>query len=199
MTPVITRTYPPPPIDRREVLRYARSNEQDEAAVRLLPDILGEAEGLFTYRVAFRTLPLTVEGGTVTAGPLSVASQSLAARLAGCTSALAFAATVGIGIDRRLARYTRTSPARALLLSALGSERCEALVEAFVADLQSEGLALTPRFSPGYGDLPLTLQRELLPLLDAGKTLGITLTEGNLMTPTKSVTALAGINGDPLR
>ena len=109
MTPVLVRTYPPPPFDRREVLRYARSNETDEAALRLLSELLGEADGLLTYRVAYRTLPVTVRGDTVTLGPVTATSQSLAARLAGCPSVLAFAATVGIAIDRRIARYNRTS------------------------------------------------------------------------------------------
>lgn len=193
MTPVLTRTYPPPPIDRREVLRYARSNEKDDAALRLLDEAIGEAEALFTYRVTYRILPVTVDGATVTLGPMTAISRSLADRLAGCREALLLAATVGHAVDRRMARYSRLSPAKALLLSALGSERCEALVEAFVADLRAEGLALAPRFSPGYGDLPLALQRDLLSLLDAERTLGITLTEGNLMSPTKSVTAIIGL------
>ena len=199
MTPVLIRTYPPPPIDRREALRYARSGERDEAAVRLLEEAIGEAEALFQYRVAYRILPLAVAGSTVTLGPVAATSASLAARLAGCSRVLLFAATVGIAVDRRIARYTHVSPARALLLSALGSERCEALAETFVADLASEGISLAPRFSPGYGDLSLTLQREILPLLDAERTLGIVLSSGDLMSPSKSITALAGINGDLLR
>ncbi len=193
MTPVRTRTYPPPPLDRREVLRYARSGDGDEAALRLLSELVGEADSLFTYRVAYRTLPVAIDGATVTLGPVNAASSSLAARLAGCREAILMAATVGHAIDRRLARYTRTSPARALLLSALGSERCEALVETFLADLAAGGLTLTKRFSPGYGDLPLALQRDLLPLVEAERTLGITLSSGDLMSPTKSVTAIIGI------
>jgi cobalamin-dependent methionine synthase I len=51
----------------------------------------------------------------------------------------------------------------------------------------------TPRFSPGYGDLPLEIQKPLLSFLDAEKTVGITLSSSLLMTPTKSITAIAGI------
>ena len=52
---------------------------------------------------------------------------------------------------------------------------------------------LTSRFSCGYGDLPLALQREIFPALQVTKHIGVTLTEGDLMMPTKSVTAIVGI------
>ena len=49
------------------------------------------------------------------------------------------------------------------------------------------------RYSPGYGDLPLELQREIIRVLDCGRTIGITLTESLLMQPSKSVTAVIGM------
>jgi cobalamin-dependent methionine synthase I len=53
---------------------------------------------------------------------------------------------------------------------------------------------LRPRFSPGFGDLPLSLQPEILAITNARKNLSITLDEGCLMSPSKSVTAFAGID-----
>ena len=50
-----------------------------------------------------------------------------------------------------------------------------------------------PRFSCGYGDLPLSLQREIFPALDVTRYIGVTLTDGDLMIPSKSVTAIVGI------
>ena len=49
------------------------------------------------------------------------------------------------------------------------------------------------RFSPGYGDLPIEVQKDFLPLLDAERRLGITLSESCLMAPSKSVTAIIGV------
>ncbi|MBR3258643.1 MAG: vitamin B12 dependent methionine synthase, partial [Eggerthellaceae bacterium] len=46
---------------------------------------------------------------------------------------------------------------------------------------------------PGYGDLPLEVQPDLLGLLDASRRLGITLSDSLLMSPTKSVTAIVGL------
>ena len=56
---------------------------------------------------------------------------------------------------------------------------------------------LTSRFSPGYGDFPLSQQAELCAVLNVNRLLGITLTPGGLMVPQKSVTALIGVSEDP--
>ena len=54
------------------------------------------------------------------------------------------------------------------------------------------------RYSPGYGDLPLEVQGELLALLDAPRRVGLCATESHLLTPRKSVTAILGIAGGKL-
>ena len=106
------------------------------------------------------------------------------------------AATVGLELDRLIARAQSGAPARALLLQAIGAERIEALADAVAADARADaarrGLAVRPRFSPGYGDLPLALQREIFAALDCPRRIGLTLGGSLLMTPTKSVTALIG-------
>ena len=44
-----------------------------------------------------------------------------------------------------------------------------------------------------YGDLPLEAQRDVFALLNPEKRIGVTLNDGLLMSPSKSVTAIAGI------
>ena len=88
----------------------------------------------------------------------------------------------------------------ALCLQAIGSERAEALCDAFCNDMASEytkyGKVLRPRFSAGYGDLPLSLQRDITGVLQTPKNIGISLNESLLMSPSKSVTAIIGIKGE---
>ena len=80
-----------------------------------------------------------------------------------------------------------------------------AMVEAYCNELNvgwkkeylGRGLYLRPRFSPGYGDFPLSVQKGILDGLEAGKRIGITLTEGFLMMPSKSVTAVIGVSKTP--
>jgi cobalamin-dependent methionine synthase I len=52
---------------------------------------------------------------------------------------------------------------------------------------------LRPRFSPGYGDLSLSVQSDLLNVLDARRNIGLTLSDSLMMIPQKSVTAIVGL------
>ena len=63
----------------------------------------------------------------------------------------------------------------------------------FCRDAEREYGKVTRRFSPGYGDLSLDLQKTVFELLNPEKHIGITLTDGMLMTPMKSVSAFIGI------
>ena len=130
-------------------------------------------------------------------GDTCVDSHDLAVALRGCERVVLFAATVGHTIDRLIARYGKIAPSRALLLQAIGAERVEALCNRFCDELAKEararGLATRPRFSPGYGDLSLELQRELFRILDCPRRIGLSLNQSLLMSPTKSVTALVGL------
>ena len=98
------------------------------------------------------------------------------------------AATIGAKADLTISRYARFSPAKELLADAYFTERIEALCDTFTAKFNRP----ERRFSPGYGDLPLTFQRVLFEVLDCPRSIGLTLGENLLMMPTKSVTAVIG-------
>ena len=146
-------------------------------------------EGDLVYKVAFCELDPSEL-------PLSE-SRDLSRRLIGCDRVLIFAATVGLAPDRGLLRYGSREPLRGLLCQAIGAERIEALCEAFCSavaeEYGKEGRVLRPRFSPGYGDCPLAWQRLIVDRLQAPKALGLTLNESLTLSPTKSVTAIIGI------
>ena len=190
---VLTKNYAPPEVSRREVLRYAKAKESSDCEA-LLDSVTEETSGIFTYKVSYAVLDLRTSEDSVDFGVFRAESKSLTKNLDGCCRAIVFGATVGLSIDRLIAKYSRLSPARALILNALGAERIEALCDAFVRDMEKEyGKGLHPRFSPGYADLPLSFQRKIFDLLDLPKKIGITLTDSMLMSPTKSVTAFIGI------
>lgn len=96
-------------------------------------------------------------------------------------------------IARLIAKYNRLSAARAAALQALGAAAAEQWCDKVNARIVLEYGAARPRFSCGYGDLPLKLQREIFPALQVTKNIGVTLTDGDLMIPEKSVTAIVGI------
>jgi len=189
-----TKMYDAPPINRKEILRYAGCAKADEATASLMEDCLCEAADALTYKVCFGELSAAIEGEICDFGMFSLSSGNLARNLSGCPRVILFAATVGVGIDRLIHKYSRIAPSRALMMQAIGAERIEALCDLFCADMEKEmGASLRPRFSPGYGDLPLSVQKDIIALLDTPKRIGLSLNDSLLMSPTKSVTAFAGI------
>ena len=194
---VSVKNYDAPAVDRREILRYAGVRGDAPELETLLTSCLGELLPRLSYRVCFAELPLRVEGDEVILGEARVRSVSLARQLRGCSRAVLFAATVGNEPDRLIARYQRISPSRALLIQAIGSERAEAVCDRLEEEIKTEqerrGGGIRRRFSPGYGDLPLSFQQEVFRLLDCPKHVGISLNESLLMSPSKSVTAVIGV------
>ena len=191
MSTVFVETYELPSVNIREALRYAgyRSPivERDELISRL-DEAISLMDGKLTPRVCFCELDI----GDCNFG----SSLDIKKNMRNSESVIFFAATVGIELDRLIAKYSVLSPVTALLLEAIGSERVEALCDAFNEDMRRKklglGYSLRPRFSPGYGDLSIEYQKKLFSILSPSR-IGITLNDSYLMTPSKSVTALIGV------
>ncbi len=193
-TPILVKTYAAPPFDERGILRYAGSKEREDA-LALLSSCIEEVKDKISYKVCFKELSLRIEGNLCDFGAFSCRSAGLAQDLSGCEKVLVFAATVGIEIDRLIEKYSLLSPSRAVVFQAIGAERVEALCDAFCKDMQREKGRLTSRFSPGYGDLSLSVQKEVFSVLDCARKIGVCLNESMLMSPSKSVTAFMGLGG----
>ena len=176
----------------KEILRYAGSKEIEDTVT----ECLAEAEGSLSYKVCYAIVNISINGEDIDMEFAKARSKDLAKNLSGCDKAIIFAATVGMGIDRLIAKYSRISPSRALCFQAIGSERVESLCDAFEEEIKKEvsdgERFFKPRFSPGYGDLSLEIQKEIFSLLDCPRKIGVSLGDSLLMTPSKSVTAIMG-------
>lgn len=190
---VLSKIYPPPVIDRTKILRFAACPHPNEETLELLEEGFAKLQGKLSYKVCFATYPLFLETDRCCFDGWSVESKDLVRHLSGCSAAVLFAATVGVELDRTIHRYSRLSPSLAVMLQAIGAERIEALCDTFCKEIETERGTVTERFSPGYGDLPLSTQGEILRRLDAARRIGVTLTDRFMMLPTKSVTAFVGI------
>lgn len=193
---VYIKEYSAPPIDREQILRYAGVRGDVGELDALISECLDEAREVLSYKVCYRELPISHEGERQELGFCVTESHSLGRNLVGCDRIILFAATVGLGIDRLIKRYAASSPTRSMLLEAIGSERVESLCDLFNSEIaenmRREGHFVRPRFSPGYGDLSLAVQRNVFAALDCRR-LGLTLNGSLLMSPSKSVTAIIGI------
>ena len=187
----------PPAWNRREIARYARADATDERIAALIEECINEAEAILEYRVCYTTDAIIRSGSDLCFCDICTASATVAKAVSGCEHILLFAATIGAEFDRLTAKYSRLEPSKALILQAVGAERIESLCDMFCdlisTQLNASEKSLRPRVSPGYGDIPLNMQQPLFKVLDCERKIGLTLNESLLMSPTKSVTALAGI------
>ena len=200
MTDIIRRTSVDIPIP--EIVRYLgyRGNQPDENVMRLILSCAEEINEIADYRACRESVPVTEMPEGMMLQDILLPGKAIRKNLSGCAEAYAFAATVGPAVDRRISALKYTQPSRALIMDAAAS----AAVEAFCDELNglwakeavSEGRFLRMRFSPGYGDLPISVQKDLLRLLDAAHHAGITLTDSMMMIPRKSVSAVIGIAGE---
>lgn len=212
----IYNEYDKPELNRSEILRYAgfpaavlrakgkgKKDDSfcevptDEELARRLDEVIELAKGQFIYRLSYVCAKLGRDDEGYPVLPFEQHSDDLKKNLENCEGVIILAATVGAGIDRLIRRYERTEPATGLLLQGMGAERVEMLVDTFNDEVnkacEDMGVKAHPRYSPGYGDLPITVQPDLLKLLEAEKRLGITLNASYMMSPSKSVTAIIGI------
>ena len=184
-----------------EALRYLGAADAPETLRR---QVAGEAETLsaqFRPRHVCKVCELDFQGEEIFLRGTAVVLKGGTAlkMLAQCHRAALLACTLGARFDLALTAVQARDMARAVILDACGS----ALVEQGCGEAEKElsarfpGRYLTDRFSPGYGDLPLELQRDICAVLDTPRRLGLHVTESLLLNPVKSVTAVIGLSDRP--
>ena len=189
-------------LDLSEPLRYL--GVRGEPGPALLAELSGVADKLtrsVTPRYIWRVFPLSFrEEGPALEGIGLTLPGGMATRMLGeCSQAVLLACTLGAGFEALLRAEQARSMARAAMLDACGSAWVEAGCDAAEEEISARfpELYRTDRFSPGYGDLPLSLQPALLSALDSWRKIGVSLNESLLMTPSKSVTAVIGLSRTP--
>ena len=175
-----------PPVDEAEALRYAGARVGSEETRALLSKAVSLLSPLLSPAAAIAEVSLERKGDALLIEGVPVFSKALLCHAEGQAKAHLFCATVGIAVDRCIRRSASSSLALSHMLSAVATERVEALCDALCLSVGGK----TVRLSPGYADIPLSFNKDILQLLDCQRRLGVTLTESLLMTPTKSVTAI---------
>ncbi len=119
--------------------------------------------------------------------------KGIVKHLKGCNRCVIFAATLGIEADKMIRRAQISSVSDALVLDACATTYIEAFCDNAQKEIAQKYGAVNMRFSPGYGDFPISQQKEILSLLMAEKKIGLLVNSSDLLTPCKSVTAVFGI------
>lgn len=188
-------------IRKKEALRYLgfRGKPADSAIDAMIDEVFAAALKMVQPKSIYREVSLRRITETETEiGGVVFRSRKLQAHLKNADRILVFAATLGVGADTLVRRYSanddsaKAAVAQAVLASMIESY-CDEICAQIAEKEEQNGYYLRPRFSPGYADLSLSSQRELFSILEITKRIGVTLNDACLMIPTKSVTAFIGL------
>ena len=198
-------------IPKGEVLRRlgypTASVELGEPVRSIFLEALGEAKPLMHPKAAFRTLRIESNDGARVRFPhegFFIESRQVAGLLNASAYAVCFAATVGMELEEAVSDRMRSGDMlMATMLDAIGSETADAAADELhwkilTRRADAAGCSVTARFSPGYGDWPLTVQKDLIRVC-GGALIGITVTPSSLMIPRKSVSAVLGLKAVPFK
>ena len=188
-------------IRTREAVRYLGYGKHaiNERTLQLVEDSFQELEHIVNTKFIYRIFEITfLDVDVLTIGNMKIKSKNLSKNLKGCSQAVVFGATLGAGVDMLMKRYSLTNMAKTVVLQACAAamleEYCDEEQNKIAEELGKDHMYLRPRFSPGYGDYSILHQEDILRMLDTAKTIGLTMTESYMLTPTKSVTAVIGIS-----
>lgn len=182
------------PLNRREAIRYlgGAGHTPDERMNALLDRCEAELLRLAAPKYLYRVFALPYDE--------ILRGEDIRRHLEGCDRAVLLCATLGAQVDRLIRVAQVEDMARAVVLDSLASVAIEQVcrqADALIA-AQNPGDFMTFRFSPGYGDYPIDLQKTFLTLLDAPRKIGLSASESCLLTPAKSVTAVLGLSKHPI-
>lgn len=179
---------------KKEALRYLGygSSKPDEATERLLTRAISELRSCCSEKYCYKVL-MKKDCGSILRG------EDIIRHLEGCEKVILFAATLGIEADRLIRKAEISDMAYAVVLDSAAS----ALTEEYCDKTEKEinrltGGYFTFRFGLGYGDFPISLQKDFIRILSADKLIGLTANESGILIPRKSVTAVIGISDNPL-
>lgn len=187
---------------KAEVLHYLGiSGDAPPELSKKIDDIYGELTATLKPRHVYRVYGLVNQSSGLRLDGTDVElNDSTSLKMLGsCQKAAVFICTLGVGFDALLRAKQARDMANAVILDACGS----AYVEKGCDDVQSVISSaystdfLTDRFSPGYGNMPLSLQKSFCALLNGERSLGIHITDSYLINPSKTVTAVVGISNRP--
>lgn len=187
-------------INRAEAFRYLGIKDTPDNATLQLADecekmLLAEMIPKFcwSYAEIFKHSDTSVKLSGYT---LSLDGNDISVHLDGCCGGVLLAATLGNSVDMLLRKTQAQDMAKAVILDAMASAAIEQVCDEAEKEIaeKMENKYFTWRFSPGYGDFPIEVQKDFLTALNAQKVIGLCASQSGMLTPTKSVTAVIGVH-----
>ena len=180
-------------IDRKQVLYYLQSQYEDETLKKQIDEMIEELIKIADFKVSYQVYnkeqlikERLIEGTDVDQFLIS------------CNECLIMVATLGMSVDRKIKQYQVLDIGKAYVLNAVANvyleQQCDKLYDELKLYYQKHNLYLSDRFSCGYGNYPLTCQKEYIRLLQTNKKIGVYCNENSLLVPSKSMSGIIGIS-----
>ncbi|MDE6471895.1 MAG: hypothetical protein K2L52_02585 [Clostridia bacterium] len=184
-------------IDKSELLRYLgyKGQEYGENIEQNIDVAISLCLEKITPRSVIKKYSLVKEPLSLKGANMILQGKDIAKHLEDCNEAYILGATVGFEIEKTITKLMKENPLLGVMVDSASICAIESYCDDLCEELQSQNTKqLTWRFSCGYGDFPLSQQKDFVRLLEMQKRIGVFLNEESLMmSPQKSVTAIVGI------
>lgn len=175
-----------------------KNAEPDKKTLETVESCIDEINSLKSAKYIYRIFDIITENETVDflGTTLCMKSRDIARHLGLSKKSAIICATLGSQVDFLINKYNKTDLSRAVIFDACATSFIESVCDKAQDEINliasDEGLKITPRFSPGYGDLPIFYQSDIIKITNADKLINLTVTPDSILIPTKSVTAFIG-------
>lgn len=189
------------PLNQKEALRYLGygQNTPPENILKIMRQCEQELMSVIQPRFVYKIFDLEKNHQNQYAlvnCALSLEGDSIQNHLQDCTKAMVLCATISSQVDRLLRQTEIRDMTMAVIMDALASVAIEQVCDTIEEKLAQEmkGWYFTWRFGVGYGDFPLSLQKQVVAVTDASKRIGLHVNESDILTPRKSITCVIGMS-----
>ena len=195
-------------LDKLEVLRYLGHNGQEidsDLNLRInecIKETKKEIDTKYIYEIYDIKNDLDLNTIEFKNTNLLLKSKDISELLRDCDKCVLMCATLGFNIEKNIRRYSYNNLTKGIIIDACATtsieEVCDLVQDSILDKVAKEEKSLTMRYSPGYGDLDISANRDILNVLDAHRKIGVTVTNTGIMIPRKSVVALIGITNEKI-
>lgn len=175
-----------------EICNFTINNEENSNLITISQNL-----GDNRKYIDMENSPIEEKSPSLVNNQITIKTNSLVNFLKESKKIVIMGITGGIEIMDIIDKYQNENMAKAVVFDATAGEIVDSGFDYIMSLLNRELLRssnklLQKRFSPGYGDLPLSVQKDFYNLLKMEQ-LGVKLTPSFLLDPQKSVIALTGI------
>ena len=194
-------------IDKEEVLSYlgGTAKNNDKITDQLIDEGIEEIKRISAPKSQFRIFDIKqdIDGIQIVNSNLILKGNDIIKHLLYSKKIAIMAVTLGIQVDQRIKYYSNIDLTKAVIFDACATTYVEVICDNLETEIKKiahqSNCNITFRFGPGYGDLTLLVQDQILKILNSPRIIGLTVSNEHILIPSKSVTAIIGFEDKSIK